>query len=79
MGDYITNVDKNTIEGKVKKILADRLGLKTDNIKKSSLLGDHLGIDSFDSLRVIFEVENEFDIDIPQKGSLNIKDVISYI
>ncbi|MBI5122864.1 acyl carrier protein, partial [Candidatus Roizmanbacteria bacterium] len=52
------------------------------NIKRTSLLKDELGIDSFDSLRVIFEVEDEFNIKVPPDETLNIKtvnDIVNYI
>lgn len=77
-----TRVDKKTIKDMVKKILADRLGLKIDGIKSTALLKDDLGIDSFDALRIIFEVENEFDIKVPPTEAINIKtvnDAVNYI
>ncbi|MDP3297223.1 MAG: acyl carrier protein [Thermodesulfovibrionia bacterium] len=78
----IVNADKNAVEDKIKGILVDRFGFDISDIKSSSLLKDDLGIDSFDALRIVFEVENEFDIDIPRKGIFNIrnvKDIVNYI
>lgn len=82
MDTNITKVDKKSIRDKVKAILANRLGLQVKDIKNSSLLKDELGIDSFDSLRIAFEVEDEFDIKVPPKETINIKtvnDIVDYI
>lgn len=78
----IVHIDKDVIENKIREILADRLGLDINVIKNSSLLKDDLGLDSFDSLRIIFEVENAFDITVPPTEVIGIKtvnDTVNYI
>lgn len=78
----IVHINRDIIKDKIKEMLADRLGLDVDDIKNSFLLKDDLGIDSFDSLRIIFEVENAFNIKVPPTEVLGIKtvnDIINYI
>lgn len=78
----VTNYEKNIVEVKVKKILSNRLGLDLNEIKLIFSLRNDLGIDSFDTLRLIFEIEDEFGIAVPEKEILNIhdvKDIVNYI
>lgn len=80
--ENVLNYKKNSIEIKVKKILSNRLGIELDEIKPTSSFRNDLGIDSFDSLRLIFEIEDEFNITVPEKEILNInnvEDVVNYI
>jgi acyl carrier protein len=70
------------LKSRVQAILADRLGIDEDDIRETSLLGDDLGLDSFDALRMIFEVEDEFGIKVPPAELADVKtvkDVIDYL
>ncbi|RJQ44683.1 MAG: acyl carrier protein [Nitrospiraceae bacterium] len=70
------------MENKIRQIITDKLGYEEDEINKTSLLKDDLGIDSFDSLRIIFAVEDEFDIQVPPSEVAWIKtvnDMVEYI
>lgn len=76
------DVERTRIEDKIKRILSDKLGLEDTEITGSSLLMDELGLDSFDALRIIFEVEDEFDIKVPPADVIGIRtvnDVVAYI
>ncbi len=68
-------IDKEILEGKIRRILSDNLDVDVDSINGSSHLQDDLGMDSFDALRLIFEVEGEFDIKVPPTGLPPIKTV----
>lgn len=58
---------------KVKLILADKLDIPIEMIKNDSLLVDNLGMDSISALEVVFSIENEFNIKIPQENLVKIK------
>lgn len=76
------NIDPEIIKEKIAYILFDRLGVETNDIKGGMSLKDDLGIDSFDALRVIFEVEDEFGIKVPPAEVKNVEtvdDMVSYI
>lgn len=57
------------------------LNKKPGEIQKDSKLIEDLEVDSLDALELIFKLEEEFDIEIPE-GSLpfvTVQDVIKYV
>ncbi len=75
-------MDLNEIEGKVKKILADKLTLTIDKIDINARLREDLGMDSFGSIEIAFELEDAFGIKIPDEDIVKVvivKDVVDYI
>ena len=75
-------MDKKQIEQKVKEILADRLDIDINKIELDSDLVDDLGMDSFASVETMFEIEEEFGIEIPEKDLAEVKvvrDIVKYI
>ncbi|MDD3225302.1 MAG: acyl carrier protein [Clostridium sp.] len=67
---------------KVKKIIADQLGLDANEIKIESSFVDDLGADSLDIVELIMALEEEFDIEFPDEDAEKVKtvgDVVSYI
>ena len=70
------------IEGKVKSIIADQLGVSEDEIKMESSFIEDLGADSLDIVELVMAMEEEFEIEIPDEEAENIKtvgDAIGYI
>ena len=75
-------MDAIEIEGKVKKILGDKLSLETDKIDINARLREDLGMDSFGSIEIAFELEDAFGIKIPDEDIVKVvivKDVVDYI
>ncbi|EDS76269.1 acyl carrier protein [Clostridium novyi A str. 4552] len=67
---------------KVKKIIADQLGLDENIIEMDSLFVDDLGADSLDVVELIMALEEEFDIEIPDEDAekvTKVGDVVEYI
>ena len=60
---------------KVRDIIAEELGIETDEIKLESNLADDLGADSLDAIELIMAVEEEFDVQIADTEASNIKQV----
>lgn len=54
------------IEEKVIDIVSDQLGVDKDKIKKESNFVNDLGADSLDTVELVMELEEEFDIAIPE-------------
>ena len=55
---------------------------KPETIQKQASLIEDLDIDSLDTLDLIFQLEEEFDIEIPQEHQLQfstVQDVITYV
>ena len=49
---------------KVKEVIVDKLGVEEDKIETSSSFVDDLGADSLDTVELIMQLEEEFDIEI---------------
>ena len=72
----------SNIEDRVRKIVAEQLGVKEEEVKAEASFVDDLGADSLDTVELIMEFEKEFDIQIPDDQAENIGTVgqaISYI
>ena len=70
------------VEAKVKGILAEQLMLGADVITLSDKLGDDLDADSIDAVEIVMQLEEAFDIEIPDDDIYRfktVKDVIDYI
>lgn len=72
----------NEIFEKVKKIIADKLDIEEDKITPESSFLDDLGADSLDIVELIMELEEEFNIEIPDEDAEKIRtvaDAVKYI
>jgi acyl carrier protein len=70
------------IEGKVKKIICEQLGVSPENVVPEASFMDDLGADSLDQVELIMAMEEEFGVSIPDEEAERIstvKDVIEYI
>ena len=71
-----------SVEAKVKSIIAEQLGVGEDEIKIESAFIEDLGADSLDIVELVMELEEEFEITIPDDQAEKIKTVgeaIDYI
>ena len=71
-----------SIEDKVKKIIADKLGVDIKDVIPEASFTDDLGADSLDLVELIMSMEEEFDIEIPDEEAermLTYKDALEYI
>ena len=70
------------IDGKVKAIIADKLGVDEKEITPQASFTNDLGADSLDTVELIMEFEKEFNIAIPDDQAEKIATVgqaIDYI
>ena len=63
------------IEQRVKKIVAEQLGVAEDEIKLESSFVDDLGADSLDTVERVMALEDEFEIEIPDEQAEKITTV----
>ncbi len=49
----------------VTQIVAEQMGMEVDQIKENNALVDDLGCDSLDIVEISMEIEDHFDISIP--------------
>ena len=71
----------SNIEERVKKIVAEQLGVKEDISNEASFVDD-LGADSLDTVELVMALEEEFECEIPDEEAEKITTVqqaIDYI
>lgn len=72
----------SSIEDRVKKIVAEQLGVKEDEVKTEASFVDDLGADSLDTVELVMALEEEFETEIPDEEAEKITTVqlaINYI
>ncbi|KPA90752.1 MULTISPECIES: acyl carrier protein [Pseudomonas] len=72
----------STIEERVKKIVAEQLGVKEEEVKNESSFVEDLGADSLDTVELVMALEEEFETEIPDEEAEKITTVqaaIDYI
>lgn len=71
-----------TIDKRVKKIVADHLGINETLVRNKASFTEDLGADSLDTVELVLALEDEFKIDIldesPEK-ILSVQDAIDFI
>lgn len=63
------------IEQRVKKIVAEQLGVTESDIKNESSFVDDLGADSLDTVELVMALEDEFEMEIPDEQAEKITTV----
>ena len=72
----------SAIADKVKAIITKQLGIKAEQITKETSFINDLGADSLDTVELIMEFEDAFDMNIPDEDAEKIRtvgDAIKYI
>ena len=72
----------NDISGKVKKIVADHLGIDETKVTDESSFIDDLGADSLDTVELVMAFEEEFGSEISDNEAekiLTVGDAIKFI
>ena len=67
---------------KLQDIIADVLNVQKDEIKPETTFVDDLGADSLDVVDLLMSIEDEFELEIPDEETDNIKtvgDLVQYI
>lgn len=73
--DGENNMKKETLEDKLKKMIAEILNLIPNEITSEAFFEDDLGADSLDCVEIIIAIEMEFNIDIFDEEADEIKTV----
>ncbi|MET1085322.1 MAG: acyl carrier protein [Burkholderiales bacterium] len=65
----------DNVEPRVKKIVAEQLGVNESEIKNESSFVDDLGADSLDTVELVMALEEEFECEIPDEEAEKIATV----
>lgn len=71
-----------SVEERVIEIVSEQMGVSKDQVSKETSFVNDLGADSLDTVELVMEFEEEFDITIPDDEAEKIQTVgqaISYI
>ena len=66
----VSDVGQRIIE-----IVAEQLGADKSQISRETSFINDLGADSLDTVEIVMEIEDEFDIDVPQEDAEKIQTV----
>ncbi len=64
-----------SVEERVVDIVAEQLGVGKDQITRDTSFVNDLGADSLDTVELVMELEEEFDINIPDDAAEKIQTV----
>ena len=70
------------VKNKIKKIVADHLGIEEEKVTEEASFIDDLGADSLDTVELVMAFEEKFGIEIPDDAAETIQTVqnaIDYI
>lgn len=70
------------IYDRVKKIVANQLGVDDTKVTETASFQNDLGADSLDTVELVMAFEEEFDLEIPDEDAETIrtvKDAVDYI
>lgn len=70
------------LESKVIQIISTQLAIESDDISGDSNFVEDLGADSLDIVELVMEIEDEFDLEIPDEDVENlstVQDVVNYL
>lgn len=65
----------SNIEERVKKIVAEQLGAKEEDVTADASFVDDLGADSLDTVELVMALEEEFECEIPDEEAEKITTV----
>ena len=75
-------ITRESVAEDIKKIIAESLSAKVEEIKEDSKFVDDLGADSLDIVELVMAIETKFNIEIPDEDAQKIKtvgDAIDYV
>jgi acyl carrier protein len=75
-------MDRQDIAGKVIQVLAEMLHRKPETIRMESALGADLELDSFMAIEMLFQLEDQYGIEIPDeqvKAFQRVQDIVQYL
>jgi acyl carrier protein len=72
----------NDVSVRVKEVIAEKLGVDISKVTDSARIIDDLGADSLDTVELVMQLEEEFDLEIPDSVTaelVSVKKVVDYV
>lgn len=72
----------NDVETKIKEAIVEKLGVEESKVTPQASFINDLGADSLDTVELIMELENKFNIQIPDEDQEKIQtvgDAVNYV
>lgn len=72
----------SSIEERVKKIVAEQLGVKLEEVTSEASFVEDLGADSLDTVELVMALEEEFETEIPDEDAekiTKVQEAIDYV
>lgn len=66
----------------IREIIAEETQVPTDQVKEASKFEEDLKVDSLTQVELVMEIEEKFDIDIPEEDLekfVRVSDVVEYV
>ena len=67
------------VEERIKKIIAEQLGVEEDDVVPNAKFVEDLGADSLDTVELVMALEEEFEIEIPDEDAEKIQTVAAAV
>lgn len=68
-------MENTDVEQRIRKIVAEQLGVNEGDVKNESSFVNDLGADSLDTVELVMALEEEFDCEIPDEEAEKINTV----
>lgn len=75
-------MSENEVFENLKGIIVEQLGVEEDLVKMEATFVDDLSADSLDIVELVMEIEEKFDIEVPDEDAekiVTVGDVVNYI
>lgn len=75
-------MEKTEVYNKIKEMIAEQFGIDEEKITEQSSFIDDLAADSLDLVELVMQIEENFDIQIPDEAAEKMKtvdDMVTYI
>ena len=70
------------VEERIKKIIAEQLGVEEDEVVAEASFVEDLGADSLDTVELVMALEEEFDVEIPDDEAekiTTVKEAVGFV
>ena len=72
----------NDVLSRVQTLVAERFGIDSSEVTPTASFKEDLGADSLETVELIMELEDEFDVEVPDEVAetlVTVGDVVKYI